>query len=68
MTHYSFFLPSHLINLHFGMLCLYRTLKKKSLKCIIYFQSAEKQVKDTKKLIKLLESENTHLKLELESR
>ncbi|XP_020609772.1 centrosomal protein of 70 kDa-like isoform X2 [Orbicella faveolata] len=30
--------------------------------------SAEKQVKDTKKLIKLLESENTHLKLELESR
>ena len=31
-------------------------------------QSAEKQVKDTKKLIKLLESENTHLKLELESR
>lgn len=31
-------------------------------------QSAEKQLKDTKKLIKLLESENTHLKLELESR
>ena len=31
-------------------------------------QSADKHVKDTKKLVKLLESENTHLKLELESR
>ncbi|KAJ7381314.1 gamma-tubulin binding [Desmophyllum pertusum] len=30
--------------------------------------STEKQLKDSKKLIKLLESENTHLKLELESR
>ena len=33
-----------------------------------FTQSAEKQLKDSKKLIRLLESENTHLKMELETR
>lgn len=32
------------------------------------YLSAEKQLKDLKKLIRLLESENTHLKMELETR
>lgn len=32
------------------------------------YLSAEKQLRDSKKLIRLLESENTHLKMELESR
>ena len=64
-----FTLSSHLINLHLGVLCLYCTLKKFiEMYYVFSCQSAEKQVKDTKKLIKLLESENTHLKLELESR
>lgn len=35
---------------------------------VLSYQCTEKQLKDSKKLIKLLESENTHLKLELESR
>ncbi|KAL9967308.1 hypothetical protein ACROYT_G025508 [Oculina patagonica] len=39
----------------------YRAMEEKLL-------CTEKQLKDSKKLIKLLESENTHLKLELESR
>jgi len=32
------------------------------------YLSAEKQLRDSRKLIRLLESENTHLKMELESR
>ena len=34
----------------------------------VVLQYADRQVKDLKKLVKLLESENTHLKLEIEVR